>query len=417
LRRVVPRSGIGKTLGIIASSAQAVVIASIAAAVAAFYSLASVALALLFAVRLRVLDDRLSARVALVLPATGPLPGLEELLSALMVQSLQPYRLIIVVESRGDPAYARAAAAAEAYPQLKIELVVAGLSSLRSQKCTNLLAALAQLQAEDAHIVLLDADIRPQTWWLASLVAPLAAGRADIVNGYRWPVPITLSLGTVLVADIDRGIAILPRLQQLRAIWGGSLAFTRHALEILDLPATIGRTLTEDLPIGDRAAQTGLRVLTRRAVRSPTPLGGTFRDLWRFGRRQYQLIRLYRPGLWSFAAFVVTTDLIARVVLLSTITASGAALPTIMLIAALGSIATEIRLTIGKRLGATDGTGLHLAQHLLAWTILPAVGFHTSVIWGGFVTSPVVWRHIRYIVDKTGQVIDVTRRPHSDQSV
>jgi hypothetical protein len=417
LRRVVPRSGIGKTLGIIAYSAQAVVIASIAAAVAAFYSLASVALALLFAVRLRVLDDRLSARVALVLPATGPLPGLEELLSALMVQSLQPYRLIIVVESRGDPAYARAAAAAEAYPQLKIELVVAGLSSLRSQKCTNLLAALAQLQAEDAHIVLLDADIRPQTWWLASLVAPLAAGRADIVNGYRWPVPITLSLGTVLVADIDRGIAILPRLQQLRAIWGGSLAFTRHALEILDLPATIGRTLTEDLPIGDRAAQTGLRVLTRRAVRSPTPLGGTFRDLWRFGRRQYQLIRLYRPGLWSFAAFVVTTDLIARVVLLSTITASGAALPTIMLIAALGSIATEIRLTIGKRLGATDGTGLHLAQHLLAWTILPAVGFHASVIWGGFVTSPVVWRHIRYIVDKTGQVIDVTRRPHSDQSV
>jgi len=393
------------------------VIASIAAAVAAFYSIASVALALLFAVRLRVLHDRLSARVALVLPATGPLPGLEELLSALMVQSLQPYRLIIVVESRGDPAYARAAAAAEAYPQLKIEVVVAGLSSLRSQKCTNLLAALAQLEAEDAHIVLLDADIRPQTWWLASLVAPLAAGRADIVNGYRWQVPITLSLGTVLVADIDRGIAILPRLQQLRAIWGGSLAFTRHALEILDLPATIGRTLTEDLPIGDRAAQPGLRVLTRRAVRSPTPLSGTFRDLWRFGRRQYQLIRLYRPGLWFFAAFVVTTDLIARVVLLSTIAAWGAALPTIMLIAALGSIATEIRLTIGKRLGATDGTGLHLAQHLLAWTILPAVGFHASVIWGGFVTSPVVWRHIRYIVDKTGQVIDVTRRPHSDQSV
>ena len=392
-------------------------IASIAAAVAAFYSIASVALALLFAVRLRVLHDRLSARVALVLPATGPLPGLEELLSALMVQSLQPYRLIIVVESRGDPAYARAAAAAEAYPQLKIEVVVAGLSSLRSQKCTNLLAALAQLEAEDAHIVLLDADIRPQTWWLASLVAPLAAGRADIVNGYRWQVPITLSLGTVLVADIDRGIAILPRLQQLRAIWGGSLAFTRHALEILDLPATIGRTLTEDLPIGDRAAQTGLRVLTRRAVRSPTPLSGTFRDLWRFGRRQYQLIRLYRPGLWFFAAFVVTTDLIARVVLLSTIAAWGAALPTIMLIAALGSIATEIRLTIGKRLGATDGTGLHLAQHLLAWTILPAVGFHASVIWGGFVTSPVVWRHIRYIVDKTGQVIDVTRRPHPDQSV
>ena len=49
----------------------------IAAAVAVFYSLSSIALALLFFARLRVLDDRLSVSVALVLPVTGTLPGLE----------------------------------------------------------------------------------------------------------------------------------------------------------------------------------------------------------------------------------------------------------------------------------------------------------------------------------------------------
>jgi hypothetical protein len=43
------------------------------------------------------------------------------------------------------------------------------------------------------------------------------------------------------------GTAALGRL----ILWGGSLAVTRRALEILDLPNTIGRTLTEDLPIGD----------------------------------------------------------------------------------------------------------------------------------------------------------------------
>src|SRR5439155_21475119 len=129
------------------------------------------------------------------------------------------------------------------YPQLNMELVVAGLSSLRSQKCTNLLAALAHLDAGDANIVLLDADIRPQPWWLAALVAPLAAGRADIVNGYRWPMPTALSPGVVLVAGIDRAVSVLPRVSQTRTIWGGSLAMTRHALERLDLPSTIGRTL------------------------------------------------------------------------------------------------------------------------------------------------------------------------------
>ncbi len=389
----------------------------IAAAVAVFYALSSVALALLFFARLRILDDRLAASVALVLPATGALPGLEDLLAALTAQSLRPRRLIVSVEAREDPACRRVAALAEHFPQLNVELVVAGLSPLRSQKCTNLLAALTQLDAHDAYIVLLDADIRPQPWWLAMLVAPLAAGRADLVNGYRWPVPTRISLGTVLVAAIDRAIAVLPRLRRTRSAWGGSLACTRDALAALDLPNTIGHALTEDLPIGDRAAQAGLRVLTRRAIRPPTPLTGNLREVWRFARRQYQLIRLYRPGLWCFAAFAVTTDLAARIALLSNVPGWEPALPAMLVLACLGSIATEIRSAIGRKLGVTDRIGFRLAQHLLVWTILPAPMFHASVIWGGAITSPVVWRHVRYVVDKTGQVIDVARRPYSDKSV
>ena len=394
-------------------------IAWIAAAVALFYALWAIALALLFVARLQIPADRPFARATLILPATGPLPGLEDLLKALTVQSLLPARLIIVVESRDDPAYTRIAGVAGQYAQLNITLVVAGLSSLRSQKCTNLLAALTHLDADDAYIVLLDADIRPQPWWLAALVAPLAAGRADVVNGYRWPVPTTLSPGTVLAAAIDRVIAVLPRVTQARPIWGGSLAVTRHALEILDLPRTIGRTLTEDLPIGDRAAEAGLRVLIRRAVRPSTPLDGDIRDLWDFGRRQYQLIRLYRRGMWRFAAFVVTTDLVARVVLLSllmTAAASTPALPAVLVVAGLGSIATEIRLAIGRRLGAPDRFGFRLSQHILAWAILPAPAFHASVIWGGSVISPVRWAHIRYMVDRKGHVIEATRLPYPGSS-
>lgn len=391
-------------------------IAWIVAAVAVFYSLWSVALALLFAARLQLPGHPSTVRVTLILPATGPLPGLEDLLTALSVQSLQPLRLIVAVESVEDPAYTRVTTVADRFTRLNVELVVAGLSPLRSQKCTNLLGALAHLATNDEYIVLLDADIRPQPWWLAALVAPLAAGRADIVNGYRWPVPTTLTLASVLIAGIDRAIAMLPRVVQTRPIWGGSLALTRHALETLDLPRTIGRTLTEDLPIGDRAAETGLRVLTRRAIRPLSPIAGRLRDLWRFGRRQYQLIRLYRRGLWRFAAFVVTTDLAARFVLLATAAVSNVALTALLIVTILGSIAVEIRLAIGRKLEAVDGAGFRFAQHLLAWTILPAPAFHASVIWGSIVTSRVVWRHIRYDVDRMGRVIDVSRRPYSGQS-
>jgi hypothetical protein len=203
---------------------------------------------------------------------------------------------------------------------------------------------------------------------------------------------------------------------QTRPIWGGSLAVNRKALATLDLPETIGHTLTEDLPIGDRAAQVGLRVLTRRAVRPPATLDGSLRDLWRFARRQYQLIRLYRPALWCFAAFVVTTDLIARIgLLLSNLSGWEDALLAVLILAALGSIATEIRFAISRRLDVADGLGFRLAQHLLVWTILPVPMFHASAIWGGAVTSPVVWRHIRYVVDKTGRVVEVSRQPYSDE--
>lgn len=37
--------------------------------------------------------------------------------------------------------------------------------------------------------------------------------------------------------------------------------------------------------------------------------------------------------------------------------------------------AAEIRLTICGRLGATNTTGFRVTEHLLVWTILPAVGF------------------------------------------
>jgi hypothetical protein len=195
---------------------------------------------------------------------------------------------------------------------------------------------------------------------------------------------------------------------------------TRDALERLDLPQTIGRALTEDLPIGTRAAAIGLRVLTRRAVRAPTPLDGSFRDIWRFGRRQYQLIRIYRPGLWSYAAASVTADLMARLVLLLMLLIGGGAGTSVLAligIAALGSATAEMRMAIGQRLEVADHLRMRLRQHLLIWMIVPLPAVHASMIWGALVTSPVRWAHVHYLVDRRGQVTGMTRQPHSDRSV
>jgi len=275
----------------------------------------SLACAVLFLAKLRIPISGPVADIVLLLPATGSLDNLENLLAALERQSVRAGRLIIAVESPDDPAYRRATELAKTHREPAIDVVVAGVSNRRGQKCTNILAALTRLAADDRFVVMLDADICPQSWWLGALVAPLATGDADLVNGHRWLVPKPPTLASVLVAHIDRALAVLPRLAPAGIVWGGSLALTRETLEILDLARTLDREVVEDLPIGGRVAETGLRLLTRRALRVPTPLRGSWRALWSFGRRQGQFVRLYRPRLWCCASLIATADFLARVVL------------------------------------------------------------------------------------------------------
>jgi hypothetical protein len=241
-------------------------------------AMGSLACGVLFLAKLRIPTGGRANSIALILPATGLLDNLENLLAALGRQWVRARRLMIAVESPDDPAFRRATELAKIHPELSIDVVVAGVSNRRGQKCTNILAALTHLTDEDRLVVMLDADIRPQPWWLAALVGPLAAGSADLVNGYRWLVPEPPTAVSVLVAHIDRALAVLPRLPPVGMVWGGSLALTRQALEILDFATTLDREVVDDAPIARRVVETKLRLLTRRALRVLTPLSGTWRE-------------------------------------------------------------------------------------------------------------------------------------------
>jgi hypothetical protein len=374
----------------------------------------SLACAVLFLAKLRIPISGPVADIVLLLPATGSLDNLENLLAALGRQSVRAGRLIIAVESPDDPAYRRATELAKTHREPAIDVVVANVSNRRGQKCTNILAALTRLTADDRFVVMLDADICPQSWWLGALVAPLATGNADLVNGHRWLVPKPPTLASVLVAHIDRALAVLPRLAPAGIVWGGSLALTRETLEILDLARTLDREVVEDLPIGGRVAETGLRLLTRLALRVPTPLQGSWRELWSFGRRQGQFVRLYRPRLWCCANLIATADFLARVVLAWHLLAEGSppALRVLALVAALGSVATEFRRAVGRRIGVADGLVCTTYQHLLTWAILPIGAWYISLIWASTFTSVVRWAHVQYSLDRSGRVLAAQRHPY-----
>jgi hypothetical protein len=360
--------------------------------------------------RLQLPRSKTPGRATLILPLTGLAPGLEDLLDALAGQTLPPRRLLVAVEAMADPAYSRARAIEHRAP-FPIEVVIAGPATRCGQKCWNQIAAAERIDAEDDAIVLLDADILPQSCWLSALVAPIMDGAADLVTGYRWPIAGRHTLGVHLILAIDRVIGLLPRFRWVRATWGGTLALSQRAFRELDVRGTLGRTLSDDSTIGERAAALGLRVLTRRALLVKTPVSFGLVQAWRFGRRQYQIMHVHRPLVWAIAFSILTTRLAAWGVVIAYLGTSLVAQLAAVLLIGLAVTKLTVRRSIAARLGYGDSIGVRAAQLTLA-VFEPVVDlFHWSMVLAAARTRRICWGHLSYEVRGPYDVTIVKRAP------
>ena len=362
---------------------------------------------LVFLFRLSLPRVQRAGSVTLILPLTGHAPGLGGLLRALEAQTLPARRLLVCVEDARDPACARAAQLASG-ARLPIEIVIAGQATRCAQKCCNQIAGLARIDADDEVVVLCDADILPPPWWLSALATPILDGSADIVTGYRWPTPGALRLASQLVAAIDRGIALLPRLATFHVTWGGSLALSPHAIEKLGVAQLLAGTLSDDCSIGEQAATAGLRVLTRRALLVPTPASDGLAAVWRFGRRQYQIIRVYRLPLWSLACLALSARVLAWLVLLANLGQWWARLAAAFLVCfALAAVAVQA--LVGRRLGMADPIAVTLLQVVLALCRPLLDLFHWSMVLAACDARVIRWGHLSYRVSGPRQIA-ITKR-------
>ncbi len=139
------------------------------------------------------------------------------------------------------------------------------------QKSRNLAQALDHPLARHGHLVLADVDIAPMSDWLANLTRPLEVDFADIVTGYRWPIPGDRRPATLLGSCIDLGIESLPT-PGGSLVWGGSVALTAATALRIDLAGHLRREISDDLTLAKLAHASGLRVLFRGSVLLGTPL-------------------------------------------------------------------------------------------------------------------------------------------------
>lgn len=388
----------------------AVMVFLFAAATLVLLLLIRVAAAAAFLVGLRMPDSGLAGRVTLVLPLTGTSTFLPTLIHALSEQTLQPRRLIIVVESMEDPAWNQASQACT-QASFPMEICIAGLTEGCSQKCWNLIAAIHQLDGEDDVVVFFDADIVPQPTWLSLLATPILADKADVVTGYRWTHIGSKVLSRSIVAAIDRGIAMLPALQRFRLVWGGSMAFSTSALIALDLPKLLSRTLSDDCTIGSQARQLGLRVLTRRLLRVPSRPPDTFFAAWKFGHRQYQIIHVYRPGLWWLALVSLTLRLSAWILVFATFSSLMQLILLVLVVLLIDLMALWLQQVAARRLDLADAKPVQRVQRLVTLAEPLLTGLHWSMVMAAGWTRIIRWGHVQYKVDGPDAVEVLARTP------
>lgn len=335
--------------------------------------------------------------VTLILAVTGRTAGLPHLFAALARQGLQPRRLIAAVESDTDPAFAQVAELAPTLP-FPVETVVAGLDDTRSQKATNMIAALARIDARDEAVVFLDADIVPEPGWLSALATPALTGDADLVTGYRWHRVEGAGPVRHMVAWLDRAIALGPRFVATGMVWGGSVAVSARALARMDLPGALAATFSTDGAISRRARALGLRVLTRRAVLVPTPPEGGEREAWAFKRRQLQIVRVYTPGLWVAMGVLLHMEACALPLLILALAGDAAAAWCVGLLMLIGGGRAAAHAHVGRAVGVADRGAARLGQLLFGVLAPFSAPFTLALYWASARARRIRWRHVEYEV-------------------
>jgi ceramide glucosyltransferase len=252
-----------------------------------------------------------------MIPCKGTDLEFRENILSILDQDYPNYEILFVTGDTGDPAYRELADIIAQQPGRRMKLLVAGTSSKRAQKLTNLLYAAEHASSDSEVFVHLDADIRVRRDFLRHLIAPLGNNTVGVAAGFPWYMPRRGNVGSVL-----------------RSIWGGGalplLIDDRHNLASGAANATRKETYTKsgirqamDGAVSDTFAITrSVKTAGQRIEFVPrclfiTPDESSLAETIRWTNRQTIISRVYGRRFWwtvaltySFANLLVLLGLV-----------------------------------------------------------------------------------------------------------
>lgn len=244
--------------------------------------------------------------VALIVPCKGLDPDFQKNIASFFNQDYENYRLYFVVGEQSDPAYNELCRLKDRPgPTCKardVRIFIAGPAQSCSQKIHNLFYCYQQIGNDVDVLAFADSDIVVDSDWLSHLVWPLHRPKTGATTGYRWYVAKKNNLASLALSAINARIAQQLGNTPFNQAWGGSMAIRVETFRRLGLDKIWLKSLSDDGPIGSAVRKAGMRVEYVPACLSASQASVSWPELFRFGRRQFLITRIYAPQAWWFGA-------------------------------------------------------------------------------------------------------------------
>jgi len=180
-----------------------------------------------------------------------------------------PWRLLVVVDSKGDPAWAVAQEQKSAHEKTGgaswhtariVELnrkTKDNTPHTGSLKCMALKQSFTSLHNDSDVIALIDADAVVASGWLTALAAGCQQPGIGAVSGNRWYAPRPNCLGAEVRAIWNMGALVMMTI--LGIPWGGSLAVRRCVIDDSSWTNQLETSFGEDTSLPSALKTSGWR--------------------------------------------------------------------------------------------------------------------------------------------------------------
>lgn len=357
-------------------------------------------------------------KLAVILPCKGLDPGFSENMRKLLEQDYKKdgkahFEVIFAVATDSDPAYAALKTVSVETPQVKSQVIVAGINSQRAQKLNNQLEALKNLSPDVEAIAFVDSDVIARPDFLRYLVGRLDEAETGATTGYRFYIPYRGDAASMLRSMWNRVSAWEMASPKYCFAWGGAMAIKKEIFEKARVAEHWDKSADDDLSLTTAVKDCGLKVHFVPQCLVASHGDGDWAEVWEWTNRQLILTKVYYRELWMrgiIRAGIMATWLVAIILTAALCVISPDPIYKTSLLAGLSVLPIEVwfllkgqklwKEVLSDRSAELDASSMKFIMALpLAHLALPWMTLYSLC------TNRIQWRGVTYELKSPSEIV------------